>query len=130
MVNDSDDDSDDIDIDSRRNESDDDDDSDNNNHNCNDNGMRRNRSCGRTVRILAWVNSNQLFGGLILTPGVTGATFHTMIAILFVFEAAFTVLDINGIILQRNQQPLVPGDYFLFSTCKTSFFAHPLSLYV
>lgn len=55
-------------------------------------------------------------GGLILIPGVTNQNFHSMIEIILLFEGPFSVQDENKVTVARDDNPLVPGKYFVKST--------------
>ena len=54
-----------------------------------------------------------LLGGLVLTPGVTNANFHAMIDIVLVVSSTYFLQNDNGETLQRDSQPLLPGNYYV-----------------
>lgn len=54
-----------------------------------------------------------LLGGLVLTPGVTNANFHTMIDIALVVSSTYFLQNDNGETLQRDTRPLLPGNYYV-----------------
>ena len=54
-----------------------------------------------------------LLGGLVLTPGVTNANFHSMIDIVLVVSSTYFLQNDNGETLQRDTRPLLPGNYYV-----------------
>jgi hypothetical protein len=54
-----------------------------------------------------------LLGGLVLTPGVTNANFHSMIDIVLVVSGTYFLQNDDGEALQRDTRPLLPGKYYV-----------------
>jgi hypothetical protein len=71
------------------------------------------RSLGRDVFIYDAKDPDEVLGGLILTNGVTNANFHSMVEILIIFGGGFSLLDDSGTKINRDDNPLQPGNYFI-----------------
>jgi hypothetical protein len=63
--------------------------------------------------------SPKVIGGLILTNGVTNANFYSMVEIIVVFESDFELRDENDAKIERNDDPLQPGKYYIAAKSKT-----------
>jgi hypothetical protein len=74
-----------------------------------------NRSFGRDVHIYDTNNADVVLGGLVLIPGVTNATFYSMVEILIIFTSTFILQDEGGTKVERDDRPLQPGKYFIVS---------------
>jgi len=77
-----------------------------------------NRSEGRNVHIHDANNPTEVLGGLILTNGVTKANFYSMIEILFIFTSTVFLRHNDDTIVQRDDTPLLPGNYYIVTTVK------------
>jgi hypothetical protein len=76
--------------------------------------MPANRSLGRDVFIYDGKDPDSVLGGLILTNGVTNANFYSMVEILIIFGVGgFSLLDDSGTKINRDDNPLQPGNYFI-----------------
>jgi hypothetical protein len=75
--------------------------------------MPADRSLGRDVFIYDAKDPDKVLGGLILTNGVTNANFYSMVEILIIFGGGFSLLDDNGTKINRDDNPLQPGNYFI-----------------
>jgi len=71
------------------------------------------RSLGRDVFIYDAEDPDKVLGGLILTNGVTNANFYSMVEILIIFGGHFSLLDDSGTKINRDDNPLQPGNYFI-----------------
>ncbi|MCJ1256007.1 hypothetical protein MMC24_003826 [Lignoscripta atroalba] len=79
--------------------------------------MAPDRSKGRNVSIFAANDPTRtVLGGLVLTNGVTNQNFYSMIEILLVFQSAFFLQGEGGVVIERNNDPLQPGNYYVSST--------------
>jgi hypothetical protein len=73
----------------------------------------RDRSRGRNVHIYDANDSATVIGGLILTNGVTKANLYSMIEILVLFTSTFELRDEDDTKIERNDDPLQPGKYYI-----------------
>lgn len=71
------------------------------------------RSRGRTVHIYDANNPTTVIGGLIVTNGITNTSFYSMVEILVSFPPTFELHHENGATIQRNDEPLQPGKYYI-----------------
>ena len=78
----------------------------------------RNRSIGRDVHIYDTKDRTTVLGGLILTNGVTNTNFYSMVEILVLFTRNFELQDEGGTKIERNNDPLLPGKYYINATGK------------
>jgi hypothetical protein len=76
---------------------------------------QNNRSQGRDVLIwdLADTEHQNPLGGLILGPGITNTDFRQMLDILLTTSRDCHIQNARGEEVLRNDQPLMPGDYFV-----------------
>ena len=58
--------------------------------------------------------------GLILTNGVTNANFYSMVEVILFFNSNYVLRDQDDMILQRNDQPLHRGSYFIVTDGRCS----------
>src|SRR5277367_4115178 len=85
------------------------------------------RSAGRNVHIYNNNDRATVLGGLILNPGVTNANFYAMIRIFVEFERrTFSLRNQSGIEIQKDHQPLQPGNYYIVTSGK--FLYHPFTI--
>lgn len=54
-----------------------------------------------------------MLGGLILSNGITNANFYLMVEIIFIFDSNCFLRDESGITVQRDNNPLQPGNYYM-----------------
>ena len=59
-----------------------------------------------------------MIGGLIVTNGVTNRSFYSMVEILVLFTSTFELHDENKAKIQRNDEPLQPGKYYIHAVGK------------
>jgi hypothetical protein len=52
-------------------------------------------------------------GGLLATNGITNANFYTMVFIICIFESDFLLRDEGGNVVQNDDSPLQPGNYYV-----------------
>lgn len=74
-----------------------------------------NRSAGRDVHIYNAKDPTTVLGGLILTSGVTNANFYSMVEIIFIFDLEYFLQDKAGTMIQRDNHPLQPGNYYILT---------------
>jgi hypothetical protein len=85
------------------------------------------RSAGRNVHIYDDNDRTTVLGGLILNPGVTNANFYAMIRIFVEFgRRTFSLRNQSGIEIQKDHQPLQPGNYYIDTSGK--FLYHPFTI--
>src|SRR5579862_6568641 len=75
--------------------------------------MSENRTVGRNVHIYDARDPNTAVGGFILTNGVTNANFYSMVEILCIFNSNYSLQDEGGTTIQRDDQPLRHGKYYI-----------------
>jgi len=71
------------------------------------------RTLGRDVFIYDANDPDKVLGGLILTNGVTNANLYAMVEIIIIFNGSFSLLDGDGTKIDRDDDPLRPGNYFI-----------------
>ena len=71
------------------------------------------RSAGRTVHIYDARDRGTVLGGLILTDGLTKSNFYSMVEILLLFQSSFSIEQETSTTLERNEEPLPPGNYYI-----------------
>jgi hypothetical protein len=71
------------------------------------------RSVGRNVHIYDASNPDTVLGGLYVNNGVTNASFHLMIEIIFFFSSDYSLRDEDGNTILRNNYPLQPNKYYI-----------------
>jgi hypothetical protein len=85
------------------------------------------RSKGRNVHIYNAENPTVVLGGLVLSHGVTNANLYSMLGIFILYEAPKEVpldeekpflRDKEGTKIEKNDDPLQPGEYYIVSTCR------------
>lgn len=81
----------------------------------------RDRLGGRNVHIYDTKDSAIAIGGLTLTNDVTKANFYSMMEILVLFTSTFELRDEDDSKIQRNDDPLQPGKYYIEATGKFLF---------
>jgi hypothetical protein len=93
------------------------------------------RSKGRNVHIYDAKNPTVMLGGLILSNGVTNRNLYSMLDIFIGYEVPKEVpldeekpflRDEEGTKIEKNEDPLQPGKYYIVTTCR--FLYHPLMI--
>jgi hypothetical protein len=74
-----------------------------------------NRSGGRNVHIYDANDPNTVLGGLHVNTGVTNATFHSMVEIIFIFSNNYSLQDEAGNTIERDGHQLQPNKYFIIT---------------
>ena len=75
--------------------------------------MSADRSEGRNVHIYDAKDRLRLLGGLILTNGVTKLNFYSMVEIFLLFQSSYFIEDESSVRLERSEEPLAPGNYYV-----------------
>jgi len=75
--------------------------------------IAKNRSLGRNVHIYRAKDTSTVLGGLVVTNGMTNSNFYSMVEIAFIFDKGYTLRYEGGTIVQRDDNPLQPGKYFI-----------------
>ena len=75
--------------------------------------MATNRSAGRNVHIYDARDPIVELGGLTLTNGVTNTNFYSMIEIFLWFNQAYYLRHVDGTVVLKDGQALVPGNYYI-----------------
>lgn len=75
--------------------------------------MAADRSIGRNVHLYDAKDRVTLLGGLILTNGVTKFNFYSMVKIFLLFQSSFSIEDETSATLERNEEPLPRGNYYV-----------------
>jgi hypothetical protein len=88
----------------------------------------RDRSKGRHVHIYDTNDRTTVLGGLILTNSVTNANFYLMVEILILFTSSFELQDEENAEIERNDNPLQPGRYYINAAGK--FLCITMSLFL
>lgn len=58
-------------------------------------------------------------GGLTLTTGITNVNLYAMVEILVLFEGEYVLRSEGDRVIQRDNSPLLPGNYYLDSPSKS-----------
>ena len=75
--------------------------------------MAADRSIGRNVHLYDAKDRGLVLGGLILTNGVTKSNFYSMVEILLLFQSSLSIEQETSTTLERNEEPLPPGNYHI-----------------
>ena len=75
--------------------------------------MSADRSEGRNVHLYDARDRLTLLGGLILTNGVTKLNFYSMVEIFLLFQSYYFIEDESSVRLERSEEPLAPGNYYV-----------------
>jgi hypothetical protein len=101
----------------------------------------RDRTGGRNVHIYDARNPTAVFGGLILSNGVTNANLYSMLLIFTVFEGPFPqnqelfylefedpshLQGARRTRIEKNNHPLQPGKYYIVTMSR--FLHHPFMI--
>jgi hypothetical protein len=71
------------------------------------------RSVGRNIHVYDAADRTTVLGGLILTKGITNANFYSMVEILVLFTTGFELLNENNVKIERNDNLLLPGRFYI-----------------
>lgn len=74
------------------------------------------RSVARDVFFYDIRYPDTTLGGLVLTPGVTNANFHSMIEIVLIMSSDYSVQNDKGKKLPRDSNPFLPGKYSIVAS--------------
>ena len=80
-----------------------------------------NRIAMRNVHIYDAKDRLNLLGGLRLNNGVTNSNLHSMLEICYHLDSGYSILDADGVVLQRNEEPLAVGNYYVFGEDSSDF---------
>ncbi|PUU75492.1 hypothetical protein B9Z19DRAFT_1102938 [Tuber borchii] len=72
-----------------------------------------NRTAYRNLFIYDSDNHDTVLGGLWVAEGVTNTNLYSMADILCIFTNAFDLQDDKQCLVERNEQPLRPGNYYI-----------------
>ena len=78
-----------------------------------------NRSARRDIHIYDASDRGTSIGGLVLTAGVTNGNLYAMIEIFVIFNSGYTLQNEIGITIEKNDSPLLPGNYYINSPSKS-----------
>ena len=73
------------------------------------------RNDDRNTFIYDFNHRDTLLGGLWIVEGITNANLYSMVEIICVFTDTFELRDNNELLVERNGEPLQPGNYFIAS---------------
>ena len=77
-----------------------------------------NRAGGRDTFIYDSNHRDILLGGLWVAEGITNANLYYMVDIICIVADTFYLRDNNEQIVERDEEPLQPGNYFIVSNGK------------
>jgi hypothetical protein len=80
-----------------------------------------NRSAVRDVHIFDISDRDTSIGGLVLTAGVTNANLYAMIEIFVIFSSEYILRNESNTTIEKDDSPLVPGNYYIDSPRKYFF---------
>ncbi|PUU74798.1 hypothetical protein B9Z19DRAFT_998311 [Tuber borchii] len=78
--------------------------------------MSKDRCFGRNVHIYSANDTGRVLGGLVVMNGMTNSNFYSMVEITFTLDNDYTLCGESGTIVQRDDNPLKPGKYFISTT--------------
>jgi len=70
-------------------------------------------SAWRNANIYASNRQGNLIGGLWIAEGITNANLYSMLEIFCTFSDTFYLRHFSGQLVERDQNPLQPGDYLI-----------------
>lgn len=76
------------------------------------------RAEGRNIWVYDAKDRTVVLGGLLLTNGVTNANFYFMVEIIILFTTDFELRDEGDLKIEKNDDPLRPGSYYLNASGK------------
>ena len=74
-----------------------------------------NRAAGRDTFIYDSNHRDTLLGGFWTAEGITNANLYCMVEIICLFTDTFDLRDNNERLVERDEKPLQPGNYFIVS---------------
>ena len=77
-----------------------------------------NRAGGRDTFIYDSNHRDTLLGGLWVAEGITNANLYCMVDIICIFTDTFYLRNNNEQLVERDEKPLQPGNYFIVSNGK------------
>ena len=77
--------------------------------------MSRSRSRFRDLHIYDANDPQTVLGGLIVTHGMTNSNLYTMSEIFLKFDKDYLMKREDGTEVQKDQQQLEPGNYYIFT---------------
>ena len=83
--------------------------------------MAADRLTGRNVHIKDSNDPATALGGLILTNGVMNENFYSMVEIFLSFQSDYQLRHEDGMDIQRDEQALRSGNYYIISTGRNPF---------
>ena len=91
-----------------------------------------NRADVRDVFIYDSNLRDTLLGGLWIAEGTTNANLYCMVDIICIFTDTFDIRDNNEQLVERDENPLQPGNYFIVSNGKSllRFVRWPLKIMI
>ncbi|KAG0126285.1 hypothetical protein HOY82DRAFT_587332 [Tuber indicum] len=72
-----------------------------------------NRSAWHNTLIYAASDRDTVLGGLWVAPGITNANLYSMVDIFCIFTASFDLHDGSQQLVEKDEQPLRPGNYYI-----------------
>jgi len=82
------------------------------------------RSPWRDTYIYASDNRTTVLGGLWVAEGVTNANLYSMLEVFCFFTDTFDLHDCNNQLVERDEQQLQPGNYYIFTDGKFLLYFH------
>lgn len=77
------------------------------------------RSAWRNTYIYASGNRDTVLGGLYAAEGITKANLYSMLEIFCCFTDTFELQDDREQLVERDRQPLQPGNYYIVTNGKS-----------
>jgi len=71
------------------------------------------RSPWRNAYIYASDNPSTVLGGLWVAEGVTNANLYSMLQVFCFFTDTFDLRDSSGQLVEKDGQPIKPGNYYI-----------------
>ena len=78
-----------------------------------------NRAHERDVFIYDSNHRDTLLGGLWIAEGTTNANLYCMVDIICIFTDTFDIRDNSERLVERDEKPLQPGNYFIVTNGKS-----------
>jgi len=89
--------------------------------------LQPDRSSIRDTFFYASDDRDTQLGGLYTSPGITNDNFHSMVEIVCQFSDTFELRDDNGQLVERDDEQLLPGNYYIVTNGR-SLLSHSPSL--
>lgn len=88
-----------------------------------------NRSAWRNTHIYASDDRDTVLGGLWVAESITNTYLYSMVEIFCIFTDTFDLQDDSGRLVERDKQPLRPGNYYIITNGRSPpCFGHRLFL--